>query len=148
MPMQLMPAGSKIITRWVYDNSTRNPGNPDPTAQVSSMPFGRPAPNYYEGLHRSTEIGAASKLIWYGDGGCGSPNTWADDSWWIKNTDTSGGGSSQIFAFIVSGATWRDPPIGLAELVLGDPKISQLVDGQKLMKRVVVPDKLVNLVMG
>jgi hypothetical protein len=23
------PAGSKIITRWVYDNSTRNPGNPD-----------------------------------------------------------------------------------------------------------------------
>ena len=24
-----VPAGSKIITRWVYDNSTRNPGNPD-----------------------------------------------------------------------------------------------------------------------
>jgi hypothetical protein len=23
------PAGSKIITRWIYDNSTRNPGNPD-----------------------------------------------------------------------------------------------------------------------
>jgi hypothetical protein len=24
-----VPAGSKIITRWIYDNSTRNPGNPD-----------------------------------------------------------------------------------------------------------------------
>jgi hypothetical protein len=24
-----VPAGSKIITHWVYDNSTRNPGNPD-----------------------------------------------------------------------------------------------------------------------
>jgi prepilin-type processing-associated H-X9-DG protein/prepilin-type N-terminal cleavage/methylation domain-containing protein len=68
-------------------------GNPDPSAQVSSMPFGRPTPDYYEGLHRSTEISTASKLIWYGDGGCGSPTTWADDSWWIKNTDTSGNGS-------------------------------------------------------
>jgi hypothetical protein len=29
-----VPAGSKIITRWVYDNSTRNPGNPDPTKTV------------------------------------------------------------------------------------------------------------------
>jgi hypothetical protein len=28
------PAGSKIITRWIYDNSTRNPGNPDPTKTV------------------------------------------------------------------------------------------------------------------
>jgi hypothetical protein len=24
-----VPAGSKIISRWTYDNSTRNPGNPD-----------------------------------------------------------------------------------------------------------------------
>jgi prepilin-type processing-associated H-X9-DG protein/prepilin-type N-terminal cleavage/methylation domain-containing protein len=71
-------------------------GNPDPSAQVSSMPFGRPTPDYYEGMHRSTEIGTASKLIWYGDGGCGSPATWADDSWWIKNTDTSGGGSEDM----------------------------------------------------
>jgi hypothetical protein len=39
-------------------------------------------------------------------------------------TDTSGGGSSQIFAFIVSGATWRDPPIGLAELVLGEEAVA------------------------
>jgi prepilin-type N-terminal cleavage/methylation domain-containing protein/prepilin-type processing-associated H-X9-DG protein len=68
-------------------------GNPNPTAQVASMPFGRPTPDYYEGLHRSTEITSPAKLIWYGDGGCGSPATWADDSWWIKNTDTSGGGS-------------------------------------------------------
>ena len=29
-----IPAGSKIITRWVYDNSTRNAGNPDPTKTV------------------------------------------------------------------------------------------------------------------
>jgi mono/diheme cytochrome c family protein len=28
------PAGSRIITRWVYDNSARNPGNPDPTRMV------------------------------------------------------------------------------------------------------------------
>jgi prepilin-type N-terminal cleavage/methylation domain-containing protein/prepilin-type processing-associated H-X9-DG protein len=74
-------------------------GNPDPAAQVSSMPFGRPTPDYYEGLHRSTEISAASKLIWYGDGGCGSPTTWADDSWWIKNTDTSGHGSEDQAGF-------------------------------------------------
>src|SRR3984885_12726970 len=74
-------------------------GNPDPTAQVSSMPFGRPTPDYYEGLHRSSEINAASKLIWYGDGGCGSPATWADDSWGIKNTDTSGNGSEDQAGF-------------------------------------------------
>ena len=29
------PAGSKIVTRWTYDNSTRNPGNPDPFKTVS-----------------------------------------------------------------------------------------------------------------
>ena len=63
------------------------------------MPFGRPTPDYYEGLHRSAEITTASKLIWYGDGGCGSPATWADDSWWIKNTDTSGGGSEDQAGF-------------------------------------------------
>jgi prepilin-type N-terminal cleavage/methylation domain-containing protein/prepilin-type processing-associated H-X9-DG protein len=74
-------------------------GNPDPAAQVSSMPFGRPTPDYYEGLHRSTEIGTPSKLIWYGDGGCGSPTTWADDSWWIKSTDTSGNGSEDEAGF-------------------------------------------------
>jgi prepilin-type N-terminal cleavage/methylation domain-containing protein/prepilin-type processing-associated H-X9-DG protein len=68
-------------------------GNPDPTAQTSSMPFGRPTPDYYEGLHRSTEISAPAKLICYGDGGCGSPTTWADDSWWIKNSDTTEAGS-------------------------------------------------------
>jgi prepilin-type processing-associated H-X9-DG protein/prepilin-type N-terminal cleavage/methylation domain-containing protein len=74
-------------------------GNPDPAAQVSSMPFGRPIPDYYEGLHRATEINAASKLIWYGDGGCGSPATWADDSWWIKSTDTGGNGSEDMAGF-------------------------------------------------
>jgi prepilin-type processing-associated H-X9-DG protein/prepilin-type N-terminal cleavage/methylation domain-containing protein len=74
-------------------------GNPNPSAQVSSMPFGRPTPDYYEGLHRSTEISNPSKLIWYGDGGCGSPTTWADDSWWIKNSDTSGAGSEDLPGF-------------------------------------------------
>jgi prepilin-type N-terminal cleavage/methylation domain-containing protein/prepilin-type processing-associated H-X9-DG protein len=68
-------------------------GNPNPAAQTASMPFGRMAPDYYEGLHRTVEITSPSKLIWYGDGGCGSPATWADDSWWIKSTDTSGNGS-------------------------------------------------------
>jgi peroxiredoxin/mono/diheme cytochrome c family protein len=29
-----VPAGSKIITRWIYDNSTRNPVNPDPKKTV------------------------------------------------------------------------------------------------------------------
>jgi prepilin-type processing-associated H-X9-DG protein/prepilin-type N-terminal cleavage/methylation domain-containing protein len=66
--------------------------SPDPAVLVSSMPFGRPTPDYFEGMHRSTEISTASKLIWYGDGGCGSPTTWADDSWWIKNTDTTANG--------------------------------------------------------
>ncbi|HEY3855746.1 MAG TPA: type II secretion system protein [Verrucomicrobiae bacterium] len=74
-------------------------GNPNPTAQTSSMPFGRPKPDYFEGLHRSTEITAPSKLIFYGDGGCGSPTSWADDSWWIKNSDTSGGGSEDLPGF-------------------------------------------------
>ena len=74
-------------------------GNPNPSAQVSSMPFGRPIPDYYEGLHRSSEINAPAKLIWYGDGGCGSPATWADDSWWIKSTDTSGNGSEDAPGF-------------------------------------------------
>jgi prepilin-type N-terminal cleavage/methylation domain-containing protein/prepilin-type processing-associated H-X9-DG protein len=74
-------------------------GNPDPQAQVASMPFGRPTPDYYEGLHRITEVTTPSKLLWYGDGGCGSPTTWADDSWWIKNTDTSGNGSEDLPGF-------------------------------------------------
>ena len=29
-----VPAGSRIINRWVYDNSTRNAGNPDPKKDV------------------------------------------------------------------------------------------------------------------
>jgi prepilin-type N-terminal cleavage/methylation domain-containing protein/prepilin-type processing-associated H-X9-DG protein len=69
-------------------------GNPNPTAQVSSMPFGRPIEDgYYEGVKKYSDITSPAKLIWYGDGGCGSPTTWADDSWWIKDTDTSGGGA-------------------------------------------------------
>jgi mono/diheme cytochrome c family protein len=30
-----IPAGSKVITRWTFDNSTRNPSNPDPTKKVT-----------------------------------------------------------------------------------------------------------------
>ncbi|MGZ6016187.1 MAG: monooxygenase, partial [Phenylobacterium sp.] len=30
----MVPAGSRIINRWTYDNSTRNPGNPDPKKDV------------------------------------------------------------------------------------------------------------------
>jgi hypothetical protein len=30
-----IPAGARIVTRWTYDNSTRNPGNPDPTKTVT-----------------------------------------------------------------------------------------------------------------
>jgi prepilin-type processing-associated H-X9-DG protein/prepilin-type N-terminal cleavage/methylation domain-containing protein len=74
-------------------------GNPDPEAQVASMPFGRPTPDYYEGLHRLSEISTPAKLIWYGDGGCGSPTTWADDSWWIKNTDTTDSGSEDLAGY-------------------------------------------------
>jgi len=29
-----VPAGAKILAKWTYDNSTRNPGNPDPTKRV------------------------------------------------------------------------------------------------------------------
>jgi leucyl-tRNA synthetase len=35
----------------------------------------------------------------------------------------------------------------LAERVLADSRIAQLLDGQRVVKRVVVPDKLVNLVV-
>jgi len=75
-------------------------GNADPTAQTSSMPFGRAIDEgYFEGMKKFSEVTNPSKLIWYGDGGCGSPATWADDSWWIKNTDTSGGGSEDLPGF-------------------------------------------------
>jgi hypothetical protein len=30
-----VPAGSKLIANYVYDNSKRNPSNPDPTIQVT-----------------------------------------------------------------------------------------------------------------
>ena len=30
-----VPAGSRIITKWTFDNSTRNPGNPDPKKLVT-----------------------------------------------------------------------------------------------------------------
>lgn len=29
-----VPAGSKIVTRWTFDNSTRNPANPDPKREI------------------------------------------------------------------------------------------------------------------
>jgi hypothetical protein len=39
-----VPAGSKILANWTYDNSARNPGNPDPTKIV------------YEGEQTSSEM--------------------------------------------------------------------------------------------
>jgi prepilin-type N-terminal cleavage/methylation domain-containing protein/prepilin-type processing-associated H-X9-DG protein len=75
-------------------------GNPNPTAQVSSMPFGRSVDEgYFEGMKKFSDVTTPSKLLWYGDGGCGSPTTWADDSWWIKNSDTSGNGSEDLAGF-------------------------------------------------
>jgi prepilin-type N-terminal cleavage/methylation domain-containing protein/prepilin-type processing-associated H-X9-DG protein len=61
----------------------RNDANP--TARIATMPFGRPTTQgYYEGLHKSTEITAPAKLIWFGDGGSGTA-MWSDDNWWIKD---------------------------------------------------------------
>jgi prepilin-type N-terminal cleavage/methylation domain-containing protein/prepilin-type processing-associated H-X9-DG protein len=75
-------------------------GNPNPASQISSMPFGRPIEQgYFEGLKKLSAVSNPSRLVWYGDGGCGSPTTWADDSWWIKTTDTSGGGSEDLPGF-------------------------------------------------
>jgi prepilin-type N-terminal cleavage/methylation domain-containing protein/prepilin-type processing-associated H-X9-DG protein len=57
----------------------------DPGARVSTMPFGRPKnQGYYEGLHKTTEMSAPAKLIWFGDGGSGTA-LWSDDNWWIKD---------------------------------------------------------------
>jgi leucyl-tRNA synthetase len=36
----------------------------------------------------------------------------------------------------------------LTKRVLADPKIAQLLDGQRVVKVIAVPDKLVNLVVG
>lgn len=59
--------------------------DPNPEARVSTMPFGRPKEQgYYEGLHRTSEISAPAKLIWFGDGGSGTA-LWSDDNWWIKD---------------------------------------------------------------
>jgi len=59
--------------------------DPNPDARVSTMPFGRPKPQgYYEGLHKTSEIGVPAKLIWFGDGGSGTA-LWSDDNWWIKD---------------------------------------------------------------
>ena len=59
--------------------------DPTATTRVSTMPFGRPKDQgYWEGLHKSTEIGAPAKLIWFGDGGSGTA-MWSDDNWWIKD---------------------------------------------------------------
>lgn len=55
-----------------------------PESGVSTMPFGRPkTQGYFEGLHKTSEITAPAKLIWFGDGGSGTA-LWSDDNWWIK----------------------------------------------------------------
>jgi prepilin-type N-terminal cleavage/methylation domain-containing protein/prepilin-type processing-associated H-X9-DG protein len=108
-------------------------GNPNPTAQTSSMPFGRPKSDYYEGLHRSTEITAEGKLILYGDGGCGSPATWADDSWWIKNADTSSSGSEDLPGFnrLQTGQYGSQRHDGKANYAFADGHV-QLLNGNEI----------------
>jgi prepilin-type processing-associated H-X9-DG protein/prepilin-type N-terminal cleavage/methylation domain-containing protein len=62
--------------------------NSDPnwSARVKSMAFGRPVESgYRDGLCRTSQISAPSKLIWFGDGGSGTAALWADDNWWIKS---------------------------------------------------------------
>ena len=57
----------------------------NPTARVSTMPFGRPtSQGYYEGLHKTSEISSPANLIFFGDGGSGTA-LWSDDNWWIKD---------------------------------------------------------------
>ncbi len=52
-----------------------------------SMPFGRPKEHgYLEGMHKLSEVQFPAKLIFFGDGGSGSPTLWEDDSFWIKKT--------------------------------------------------------------
>ena len=58
---------------------------PTPTRGSAPCPSGgRRDQGYYEGLHKSTEIRAPAKLIWFGDGGSGTA-LWSDDNWWIKD---------------------------------------------------------------
>lgn len=50
-----------------------------------TMPFGRPKESgYLEGMHKIGDIQFPDKLVWFGDGGSGSPTLWEDDSFWIK----------------------------------------------------------------
>jgi prepilin-type N-terminal cleavage/methylation domain-containing protein/prepilin-type processing-associated H-X9-DG protein len=59
--------------------------DPDHDAKKASMPFGRQiSEGYYEGMKKYSDVTNPSKLIWYGDGGSGTAETWADDNWWIK----------------------------------------------------------------
>lgn len=58
----------------------------DPTRNL--MPFGRPKEHgYYDGMHRAAEVQFSDKLVWFGDGGSGSPTLWEDDSFWIKKVN-------------------------------------------------------------
>jgi prepilin-type processing-associated H-X9-DG protein len=62
--------------------------NSDPnwSARAKSLAFGRPVESgYRDGLNRTSQISAPSKLIWFGDGGSGTAALWADDNWWIKS---------------------------------------------------------------
>ena len=59
----------------------------DPAAATKRtfMPFGRPKQSgYFEGQKKMSDVQFPSKLVWFGDGGSGSPSLWEDDSWWIK----------------------------------------------------------------
>ena len=61
--------------------------DPNWVARPKIMPFGRLTESgYREGLHKSAEIATPPRLIWFGDGGSGTPTIWGDDNWWIKTT--------------------------------------------------------------
>ncbi|HUN81641.1 MAG TPA: type II secretion system protein [Phycisphaerae bacterium] len=61
--------------------------DPDAESKKSSMPFGRAKESgYFEGLERMARVAMSDRLIWFGDGGSGSPDLWEDDSFWIKRT--------------------------------------------------------------
>jgi prepilin-type N-terminal cleavage/methylation domain-containing protein/prepilin-type processing-associated H-X9-DG protein len=60
--------------------------DPNYETRERSLAFGRPVESgYREGMSKTTEILAPSKLIWFGDGGSGTSTLWGDDNWWIKS---------------------------------------------------------------
>jgi prepilin-type processing-associated H-X9-DG protein/prepilin-type N-terminal cleavage/methylation domain-containing protein len=63
--------------------------DPKLSQRKKCMAFGRSKESgYLEGLAKYSEISVPAKLIWFGDGGSGSPTQWKDDNCWIKSINT------------------------------------------------------------